>query len=154
MDVLKYALIKNIYKYKDKLFMLWHKFITNIPEFSELSNNSIRSICLKLKREEYSKHSIIIRFGQIDNCCYFIERGSAMVYVWNEITKTAYPFQKIYSGGWFNFINSLIGYSSIFIIRSWEKCKVLKINFDDLKKLSKKDKDLKYAISKAQSSYM
>ena len=148
-------MLKNhCYKYNDRIFKLRHKFLKNIPEFSQLSYKSIRSIWLKMEREDVIRNKIIIRFGEVNKNCYFVEKGEIVVYVWNELTKSAYHFQRILPGGWFNFVSSLIGHSSLFIIRSVKRSTLLKLDYEDLKELSKTDKDINHIIQRTQSKYM
>ena len=106
---------EQVFKYKDKYFSLWHSMIKNIKEFADLSFNSVRQIWLCLKREKFYANTVVVRFGQVCDWCYFVEKGQLMVYVWNEMTKSATHFQKISSGGWCNFVNSITEHRSIFI---------------------------------------
>ena len=78
-----------------------------------------------------------------------------MVYVWNEMTKSATHFQKISSGGWCNFVNSITDHSSIFyIIKATEEWKLLKLKKEDLDELSKKNYEIKDAINTIRSKYL
>ena len=76
-----------------------------------------------------------------------------MVYVWNELTKTAHLFQKISGGGWVNFSNSITGHGSLFIIRTTEESVLLKLKKDDLENLAKKDHEIDEAIKFVKSKY-
>ena len=120
--------------------------IKNIKEFENLSFKSIREMWFKLKREKFQKNDLVSRFNQIQDYWYFVEKGSLMVYVWNEMTKVAHPLQKISHGGWWNLINSITGHSSIFIVRAIEEWILLKLHSKDLENLSKRSYEINEAL--------
>ena len=57
------------------------------PELKEALNKMI-------KREYFPKNQIILKPGQIANRCWFLERGSAMGYMYNEDKKVTLWFSK------------------------------------------------------------
>ena len=128
--------------------------VTNIKEFVDLSFNSIRQIWLCLKREKFYANTVVIRFGQVCDWSYFVEKGQLMVYVWNEMTKSATHFQKISSGGWCNFVNSITDHSSIFIIRTIGEWELLKLSKSDLESLSKVDHNIDDALKLIRSKFL
>lgn len=97
---------------------------------------------------------MVIRFGQIVNCTYFIASGNIEVYVVNENGQGSYLFDAIGPGGSFNFINSFLGHSSLFQIVASDDCKLAKLFNDDLMKISRKKRIIFEELQLLKSKYM
>ena len=107
-----------MYEYNDSYFQSLHKLIENIPVLKALSFNSLRSIVLKLKKKIVRKNSVILNLKEISTKTFLIYSGKVRVSVYDPKTKMLFPFQYLNDGSNFNFINSLLGYESLFSIEA------------------------------------
>jgi CRP-like cAMP-binding protein len=92
-------------QYQDQFFDNLHKLIRSVSFLSQLSNESVRELVLKLKRVPALSKSVIINIREKCDQTYFIKSGVVCVSIVDPKTGNKFPFQYLTEGSSFNFMN-------------------------------------------------
>lgn len=147
----KAKLYEGMQIYSDSFFKTLHKILRNFKYFKRLQSSTIRELALKLKKVHAIEQKTIIESKEISRSMYFVYSGVVCVYIINPDTKERIPFQYLPHGSWFNMVNSILGYYSIFEIVAETNCTLLKLSFDDILSIIKSHGKLKEYIDYIQS---
>lgn len=133
----KIKIFDNIYKYNDPFFKTLHKIVSNVRILSGLDSTTIRNLCLAMNKVHRIKGTKIIRIKEISSTTYFVYSGVVWIYVVDPETQERTAFQYLSQGSWFNFITSILGYSSIFEFEADSECTLMTLETKDVIEISK-----------------
>ncbi|CAI2370830.1 unnamed protein product [Moneuplotes crassus] len=145
---------KDMTKYHDRNFKLWHYLIKTVPKLENLTHETIREICLNFRKIKIFANTRIIRSLEISKYCYFILEGEVAVIVTNEVQEDSkspkremkHLFERLPKYSCFNFTNAYLGYYSLFEFRATTNCKLLQLSRDDMNEISMTFHDFQTAL--------
>lgn len=133
----KIKILEDVYKYNDPFFKTLHKIVRNVPILSSLDQTTIRNLCLAVKKVHRIRGSKIIRLKEICSTTFLLYSGVVWVYVVDPETQERTVFQYLSQGSWFNFITSILGYSSIFEFEADSEWTLMALEAQDVIRISK-----------------
>lgn len=114
----KIKLNSKIQEYTDSFFRKLHKAVKAILYLTNISYAVTREIVLLMKKRDYIKKTVIMRFKEFSSKTYIIFSGTAAVYLIDLKTQKKKIFQHLVPGSSFNFVNSILDHYSLFQIET------------------------------------